>query len=82
MKLDSLSKSDAELEELVRAVPDFGEARRDFRSFRVLLAHLGTPHRFTDEQVGQIGELITGWNGQAVTVLKTYSPEAPAAAKS
>ena len=42
VKLDFLSKSDAELGELVRAVPDFGEARRDFRSFRVLLTHLGT----------------------------------------
>lgn len=75
IKLDWLSKSDAELGELVRTVPDFGEAKRNLSTFRVLLFHLGTSHRFSDDQINQIDELISGWDDHAKDVLRRYSPD-------
>ncbi|MCP4295048.1 MAG: hypothetical protein GY786_05535, partial [Proteobacteria bacterium] len=80
MKLDFLAKSDAELRQLVETCPDFGTAARDLMSFRNLLFHLSSEHRFSEDQVTQIGTLITDWNAQAKETLKRYCPEEPATA--
>ena len=80
MKLDFLAKSDAELRQLVETCPDFGTATRDLMSFRNLLFHLSSEHRLSEDQVTQIGTLITDWNAQAKETLKRYCPEEPATA--
>ena len=80
VKLDFLAKSDAELRQLVETVPDFGTAARNLTSFRNLLFHLSSEHRFSEDQVTQIGTLITDWNAQGVETLKRYCPDEPATA--
>ena len=82
VKLDFLGKSDAELRQLVETVPDFGTAARNLISFRNLLFHLGSEHRFSEDQVNQIGTLITDWSAQGVETLKRYCPDEPGTASS
>ena len=74
---DFLSKSDGELGQLRTSVPDLGIPKRDLSSFRTILHHLGTLHRFTDPQVAQIVALITAWSGQAGDILRSYYPDEP-----
>jgi hypothetical protein len=74
IRFDFLSKSDGELTALRTSIPDLGTPRRDLNSFRTILCHLGTLHRFTDPQVAQIVALITAWSGQAGEILRSYCP--------
>ena len=67
-----LVRSDGELQELTTAVPDLGVLSRSLGSFRTLLFHLSSPHRFNEEQMTTINALITGWSDDAVTTLSGY----------
>ena len=77
IKFDFLSKSDGELTALRTAVPDIGTPKRDLFSFRTVLYHLSTSHRFSAEEITQINTLITTWSALAMDVLRSYSPNAP-----
>ena len=72
MNSNFLVRSDGELQELCTAVPDLGVLTRSLGSFRTLLHHLVSVHRFSEEQVQTINALIQDWSEDPVTTLRTY----------